>query len=335
MFHRLSLFIACRGIISTLLFYWFDMKNLESNNKKIAVLIPCYNEEAAIQDVIESFKEALPHSSIYIYDNNSTDNTIAVAKACGAIVYTEKIQGKGAVVRRMFADIEADIYIMADGDGTYDAASAPHMVNKLSDENLDMLVGTRLSTRDDDQFPLGHHFGNRLFTKVVGMFFGQSFGDILSGYRIFSRRFVKTFPAMSDNFEIETELTIHALEMKLACEDYETPYYARAIGTESKLSTFTDGYKILKTIIYLLKELKPFLFFGVISFILCCLSLGLAWPLAVTYIETGLVPRFPTAILSTGIMLMSFLSLSIGVILDSVRLSRWEMKRLHYLALKK
>lgn len=311
------------------------MEKSDNLDKKIAVLIPCYNEEAAIKEVIESFKTVLPNSSIYIYDNNSTDNTIHVAENAGAIVHTEKTQGKGAVVRRMFSDIEADIYVMVDGDGTYDAASAPKMLEQFCSERLDMLVGSRVSTEDDDQYRRGHRLGNLLFTKTVGLLFGKSFGDILSGYRIFSKRFVKTFPAMSDNFEIETELTIHALQMKLACEDYETPYYSRATGTESKLSTYSDGYKILKTIVYLLKEFKPFLFFGVISFILCCLSVGLAWPLATTYLETGLVPRIPTAILSTGIMLMSFLSLAIGIILDSVRMSRWEMKRMHYLSFKR
>lgn len=308
----------------------------EIKKNEIAVLIPCFNEEAAIADVIEAFQYSLPESTIYVYDNNSTDNTVNVAKKAGAIVRSEVAQGKGAVVRRMFADVEADIYVLVDGDGTYDAPSAPMMVKKLEDNNLDMLVGVRLSDSNPAKhFRIGHRLGNKLFTKLVGFLFGKHFSDILSGYRVFSRRFVKTFPAISNHFEIETELTVHALQLKLPCDDFVTPYYSRVKGSESKLSTFKDGYKILKSIVYFLKEHKPLLFFGTIALLLCVLSLILAIPIFLTYIKLGSVPRFPTAILATGIMLVSFISLSIGIIMDSVKLSHWEMKRIYYLSYRR
>lgn len=298
---------------------------------KVAVLIPCYNEDLAVAKVVHDFRAALPQAAIYVYDNNSKDRTVAVAREAGAIVRTEQLQGKGNVVRRMFADIEADVYVMIDGDATYHAPSAPPMIAKLIDENLDMVVGTRLHTEEAGAFPAGHQFGNRLLTGTVAWLFGDRFGDMLSGYRVFSRRFVKSFPALAKGFETETELTVHALALRMPVAEVETPYFARPVGSVSKLNTYRDGWRILITIIKLTKEERPLFFFSTIFAIFAALAIVLAVPVMLTYMETGLVPRFPTAILATGIMLLGFLSLASGFILDNVKHGRRETKRLHYL----
>ncbi|MDF1688302.1 MAG: glycosyltransferase family 2 protein [Cycloclasticus sp.] len=301
----------------------------------IAFLIPCFNEQATIAEVVRRCKESLPEADVYVFDNNSTDKTTTFAEQAGAIVRQEHTQGKGNVVRRMFADIDADIYILCDGDMTYKMASAPLMVEKLIHENQDMVVATRVSNHAVGQpYPKGHIFGNKILTGIVGYLFGKRFSDILSGYRVFSRRFVKSFPAISRGFEIETELTIHALELRLPVTEVETPYYARPIGSESKLSTYKDGARILLVILFLLKEVRPLLFFGTIFLTLTIISIILSFPLFITYIETGLVPRFPTAILASGTMTLAFLSLACGTILDSVSRGRREIKRMHYLSIK-
>lgn len=297
----------------------------------VAVLIPCYNEEKAIAKVVADFRAALPQAIIYVYDNNSKDRTAEVARAAGAVVRSEPLQGKGNVVRRMFADIEADVYVMTDGDETYHAPSAPVMVAKLVEDKLDMVVGTRLHSQVEGAFRAGHQLGNRLLTGAVAHLFGDRFIDMLSGYRVFSRRFVKSFPAQSAGFETETELTVHALEMRLPVAEVETPYGARPEGSVSKLRTYYDGWRILKMIIRLFKEEKPLQFFSLIFAILAGISMILAVPVVITFLETGLVPRFPTAILSMGVMLAAFLSLVCGLVLDTVTSGRREAKRLAYL----
>lgn len=300
----------------------------------VAVLLPCFNEEKTIAGVVQSFKKVLPNASVYVYDNNSTDQTIQYAESAGAFVRSEPLQGKGNVVRRMFADIEADIYLMADGDGTYDADKAPVLIDELIKNNLDMVSGFRVQSGQSGVFRPGHQFGNILFTSIITWLFGKQFKDILTGYRVFSRRFIKSFPAISSGFEIETELTVHALELKMPVLEIETSYHARPIGSHSKLKTYRDGAYILATIILLLKEIRPLFFFNILFFIFSTMSVVLAWPLMITYIETGLVPRFPTAILSTGIMLLAFICLTSGIILDSVTRGRREIKRMHYLNIR-
>jgi len=302
------------------------------NDYEIAVLIPCYNEETTILGVINDFQKALPQSRVYVYDNNSQDKTIEIAATTSAIVRSEPHQGKGNVVRRMFADIDADIYLMIDGDATYDAGSATLLVEHLIDNNLDMVNGRRV-TEENEAYRQGHKLGNKLLTSIVANTFGHDFKDMLSGYRVFSKRFVKSFPAFSHGFEIETELTIHALELRMPVSEIDTPYGARPEGSESKLSTFRDGFRILKWIFFLTKEEKPLQFFLSIALILFILSIITAWPVFLTYIETGLVPRLPTAILATGIMLLSFLSSAAGLILGTVSNGRKEMKRLFYLSI--
>ncbi len=297
---------------------------------RIAVLIPCYNEEIAIPHVVRDFKLAIPDAIIYVYDNNSNDRTRDVAAEAGAVVRTEQLQGKGNVMRRMFADIEADVYILVDGDNTYHAASAPVMVRTLVEGQLDMVNGKRLS---DIQaaYRRGHRFGNTILTALVATIFGRRFTDMLSGYRVFSRRFVKSFPALSSGFEIETELTVHALELRMPATEIDTPYLDRPEGSVSKLRTYRDGWRILKTILLLVKEERPLQFFGSIASLLGLLSIGLSIPLFVTFAETGLVPRFPTAVLAMGLMMLAFLSLAGGLILDTVTLGRREAKRIRYL----
>ncbi len=300
---------------------------------RIAVILPCYNEEAAIAGVVRDFRAALPQAAVYVYDNNSKDRTVARAREAGAIVRSEHRQGKGQVVRRMFADVEADIYVLADGDGTYHAASAPALIEKLVAENLDMVVGCRLTRFEGEAFRRGHRFGNDLLTGCLGLFFGRSFTDILSGYRVFSRRYVKSFPALSAGFETETELSVHALELRMPIAEVETPYGARSAGSTSKLRTYRDGFRILSMILALFKEERPLVFFSIIAGVLALIAVVLAYPVFVTYIETGLVPRFPTAILATGLMILACLSLTCGFILDTVTLGRRELKRLFYLSL--
>ncbi len=299
---------------------------------RIAVLLPCYNEEAAIAATVAGFRAILPDAIVYVYDNNSRDGTAAAARAAGAIVRTERMQGKGNVVRRMFADVEADIYVLADGDATYDASAAPAMVARLVEENLDMIVGARRS-EIELAYRRGHRLGNRMLTGMLARLFGRSFSDILSGYRVFSRRFVKSFPVLSSGFEIETEISVHALELRMPCAEIETDYAARPEGSESKLSTYRDGWRILKTILNLYRIERPVLFFGDIGLVLLIVALLLALPLVPTYLATGLVPRLPTAILATSLVTIAFLAFVCGVILDTVTRGRREMRRLAYLQL--
>jgi len=299
---------------------------------RIAVLLPCYNEEAAIAATVEGFRRVLPEATVYVYDNNSRDRTKAVAAAAGAVVRSETQQGKGRVVRRMFADVEADVYIMADGDLTYDPAAAPEMVDMVLTEELDMVVGTRRHEAVE-AYRGGHVLGNKLFTNLLAGLFGRSFTDIFSGYRAFSRRFVKSFPVLSEGFEIETEISVHALELRMPVGEIETRYLARPEGSHSKLSTFRDGWRILKTIVTLYRVERPVLFFGALGALLLVAALILAMPLVVTFLQTGLVPRFPTAVLVTGMTIVAVLSFFAGLILDTVTRGRREMRRLAYLAL--
>jgi hypothetical protein len=295
----------------------------------IAVLIPCYNEAAAIGDVVKSFRIALPHARIFVYDNNSHDNTAAVAREAGAIVRREPLQGKGHVVRRMFSDIEADVYLMVDGDGTYDAASAPRLITRLIETQADMVVGARI-TEEKEAYRPGHRFGNRMLTGLVSALFGDRFTDMLSGYRAFSRRFVKSYPALASGFETETELTVHALELDMITTEVQTPYGARRVGSVSKLSTIRDGFRILGTIGRLMRDERPLLFFGAISGAVMLTALALGLPVIMEYLDTGLVPRFPTAFLCGTLSVLSCISLVSGIILETVSLGRREMKRLSY-----
>ncbi len=303
-----------------------------SHPPRIAVLLPCYNEEAAIAQTVASFRAALPGVAVYVYDNNSKDRTVDYARAAGAVVRTERMQGKGHVVRRMFADIDADIYVLADGDATYDATAAPMLVRRLLDEQLDMVVGARRS-EVELAYRRGHRFGNALLTGMLARLFGRSFSDILSGYRVFSRRFVKSFPVLSGGFEIETEISVHALELRMPVAEIATDYGARPEGSASKLSTYRDGWRILTTILNLFRTERPVLFFGMAGLVLVLVAVILAVPLIATYLQTGLVPRFPTAILVTGLVILAFLSVFSGVILDTVTRGRREMRRLAYLQL--
>jgi glycosyltransferase involved in cell wall biosynthesis len=302
---------------------------LKARDRTIAILVPCKNEAMTIRDVVEGFRRAVPGATVYVYDNNSSDETAAIATAAGAVVGRESRPGKGNVVRRMFSEIDADIYVMVDGDNTYDAASAPRLIDKVAADGADMVVGARIGALDKHQRK-GHAFGNRMFNSIYAQLFGQEFSDIFSGYRAFSRRFVKSFPAVSAGFEIETELSVHASQLRLPVAEIGLPYGDRPEGSVSKLSTFRDGARILKTIVVLLKEYKPLYFFGAIGLAGALLSVALAVPLAIEYAETGLVSRIPTAILCTGIMVVSMLSMTAAVILDSIRRMRAEIKRMFY-----
>ena len=298
--------------------------------QRLAVLVPCFNEETAIARVVDDFRAALPQATVYVYDNNSTDRTAETARAAGAVVRLETHQGKGNVVRRMFSDIDADVYLLVDGDATYDAKSAPTMIARLLQDRLDMVVAARVHA-EEAAYRRGHVAGNRMLTAFVETVFGSAFSDILSGYRVFSRRFVKSFPVLSRGFEIETELTVHALELELPVAEIRTPYYPRLEGSESKLSTWRDGYRILATILKLYRSERPLAFFSSIGISLGAISIGLAIPIVVTFIEEGIVPRIPTAILSTGMMLAAFVAVAVGLILDTVTRGRREMKLLAYL----
>ncbi len=298
----------------------------------IAVLLPCYNEEAAIGRVLRDFREVLPDAILYVYDNNSTDHTADVARAAGAVVRTERLQGKGNVVRRMFADIEADVYVLIDGDDTYHAPSAPRMIHLLLAEQLDMVNGARI-TNSDTAYRPGHQLGNKLLTGIAAYFFGDRISDMLSGYRVFSRRFVKSFPALAGGFEIETELTVHALELRMPVVELSIPYKDRPKGSMSKLNTYKDGFRILWMIGKLVRDERPLLFFAGAAALLVLLALVVAAPIFVTYAQTGLVPRFPSVILATGMMLLASLSFACGLILDTVTRGRQELKRMRYLAL--
>jgi glycosyltransferase involved in cell wall biosynthesis len=295
----------------------------------IAVLVPCYNEESAIAAVVAGFRAALPHARVYVYDNNSRDNTAEIARAAGAIVRHERLQGKGHVVARMFADIEADAYILVDGDDTYDAADAPRLVNHLLDNRLDLVNAARNGTHERP----GHRFGNDLFNRITAWMFGSRFEDMLSGYKVLSRRFVKSFPALATGFEIETELVVHALRLRMPVAELPSSYGRRAEGSASKLRTGPDGLRILWAIFRLVKGERPLAFFFGVFALLAALSVAFGAPVVATYLETGLVPRLPTAVLSTGLIVLAFLSLAAGFILDTVTRGRTEMKRLHYLSL--
>src|SRR3954452_13238539 len=303
------------------------MSDIAAPAFRIAILLPCYNEEAAIAQTVAGFRAAFPDGAIYVYDNNSADRTAEVAAAAGALVRAERMQGKGHVVRRMFADVDADVYVMADGDSTYDAAAAPELVRRLVDEQLDMVVGARRS-EVEEAYRRGHRLGNRLFTSILASLFGRTFTDIFSGYRIFSRRFVKSFPALSRGFETETEISVPALELAMPVGEMVTAYGARPEGSHSKLSTWRDGFRIMRTILHLFRIERPVLFYGGFGLLLAILAIVLAIPLVITYAKTGLVPRFPTAILATGLMIVAFLSFSVGLILDTVVRGRREMRRL-------
>jgi glycosyltransferase involved in cell wall biosynthesis len=308
-----------------------EFPKVEPAQQRIAVLVPCFNEEAAVATVVADFRKVLPAAEMFVYDNNSSDRTIAVARDAGAQVRSERRQGKGHVVRRMFADIDADIYVLVDGDATYDAASAPRMIEALLTDHLDMVVGLRVDQAEAAYRP-GHRAGNWMLTGFLSSVFGQDFKDILSGYRVFSRRFVKSFPVLSDGFEIETEFSVHALELALPVAEIETPYFARPEGSFSKLNTWRDGFRILGTILKLYRSEKPLRFFTAIGFSLTLVSIGLAIPVIVTYLEQGVVPRLPTAVLSMGLMILAVLSVSSGLVLDTVTRGRREIKLLAYLS---
>jgi glycosyltransferase involved in cell wall biosynthesis len=300
--------------------------------RRLAVLIPCHNEAASVAQTVASFRAALPQAEIYVYDNASTDDTAAIAAQAGALVRAEPLKGKGNVVRRMFADIDADVYVLVDGDDTYDAASAPAMIARLQAENLDMVVGARAET-SREAYRRGHRFGNQLLTGLVSGIFGQSIVDMLSGYRVMSRRFVKSFPALSPGFEIETELTVHALELRAPVAEIATPYKERPDGSASKLNTIRDGVRILRMIVRLSRDERPLRFFGAMAAVLALAAVLFAWPVLVVYLETGLVPRIPTWVLSVALAILSALSLSVGLVLDTVTRGRREIKRLAYLAI--
>lgn len=307
------------------------MRMARLDRYRIAVLVPCFNEAVTIAKVVADFRRTLPNAAIHVYDNNSSDDTAANARNAGAIVRTETRQGKGAVVRRMFADIDADIYVMTDGDDTYDAASAPALIELLVSGPLDLVNGAR-ETDSPAAFRPGHRFGNRLLTGLVDRIFGADVNDMLSGYKIFSRRYVKSFPAMSTGFEIETELIIHALEMRLPIAEVATPYRVRAEGSSSKLHTFRDGFRILRLIAQLVKEERPIQFFGLLGAIAGTIAIVLGTSVVIEFVETGLVPRLPTALFATGAMLAALLAFFSGLILETVTRGRREIKRLAYLA---
>lgn len=301
------------------------------NRVRVAVLLPCYNEALSIRKVVEDFRLVLPEAEIFVYDNRSSDDTSGEARAAGALVRSENWPGKGNVVRRMFSDIDADVYLMADGDGTYDSTMASQMIRRLVDDHLDMVVGIR---RDiyDDAHRRGHAFGNRIFNGLYRSLFGPLFNDIFSGYRVFSRRFVKSFPAVSSGFEIETEMSVHASQLRMPIAEIPTEYGARQEGSVSKLNTVRDAIRIMFTLLILFKEIRPARFFGILAVALWLLATILIVPVLGTYLHTGLVPRLPTAILATGLVLLAFLFMASGMILDSVARGRLEQKRMWYMA---
>lgn len=299
---------------------------------KVAVLVPCYNEEAAIAKVVEDFRAVLPDAMIYVYDNNSKDQTVARARAAGAVVRGESRQGKGNVVRRMFADIEADIYVLVDGDDTYDAGASPRMIAGMIQEGADLLTARRIHT-DAAAYRPGHVLGNRMLTGLTALLFNVHLSDMLSGYRIFSRRFVKSFPFTAEGFAIETELTVHAVRLMMPMTEMDTRYKERPVGSISKLNTFRDGFRILGTIGYLVREERPLVFFATIALLFTAVATLIGAPVVSEYLHTGLVPRLPTAVLATGLMVIACLSLTCGLILDTVTRGRWEAKRMAYLAI--
>ncbi len=297
----------------------------------VAVLIPCRNEAAAVGAVVRDFRRYLPCAEIYVYDNDSTDDTAPVARQAGAFVRHEPLRGKGNVVRRMLSDIDADVYVLVDGDDTYDAAMAPRLVEHLLVNGLDMVNCARVPAVGQTAFRPGHAFGNRLLSGIIAFVFGNRIGDVLSGFRVMSRRFVKSFPALSSGFEIETELTVHALELRVPMSELTALYRDRPAGSASKLNTVGDGVRILRLIFHLMKEERPLQFFGCAFALLATASIGIGTPVVHTYFQTGLVPRLPTAVLATGLMILAFLALVCGLVLDTVTRGRRELKRLHYL----
>jgi glycosyltransferase involved in cell wall biosynthesis len=299
---------------------------------RIAVLVPCRDEAATVTKVVADFRASLPQCVVYVYDNGSTDGTGALARRAGAVVRTERRPGKGGVVRRMLGEIDADVYVIVDGDATYDAASAPRMVDELIANDLDMVTAIRHERGEGAAYRRGHRFGNRAFNALLGALFGSQPGDMLSGYRVLSRRFAKSFPAASRGFEIETELTVHALEQRLPTAEVHTPYFERPVGSQSKLSTYRDGLRILWMTVRLYRDERPLSFFGAFALAFGVVGLILGGGVVIEYMETRLVPRFPTAILATGLMLLSFLALACGLILHNVARGQREMKRLAYLA---
>jgi glycosyltransferase involved in cell wall biosynthesis len=299
---------------------------------KVAVLVPCYNEEAAIAKVVADFKAALPDATVYVYDNNSKDRTFETAQAAGAVTRREPRQGKGNVVRRMFADIEADLYVMVDGDDTYDAAAAPAMIAQTVAEGADLLTARRIHT-DAAAYRAGHVLGNRMLTGLVSLLFNVHMPDMLSGYRVFSRRFVKSFPLKAEGFAIETEFTVHAVRLLMPVTEMDTRYKERPEGSVSKLNTFRDGFRILFFIVHLVREERPLMFFSVLALLFAAIGLLVGAPVVNDYLNTGLVPRLPTAVLATGLMIIAFLSEACGLILDNVTRGRWEAKRMAYLAI--
>jgi glycosyltransferase involved in cell wall biosynthesis len=309
-----------------------EQLGLIADQPQVAVLIPCRNEEAAIGKVVSDFRRVLPDAIIYVYDNNSYDHTILEARAAGAVVRRERLQGKGHVVRRMFADVDADVYILVDGDDTYDPAVAPGMLKMLIDGQLDMVSAARYGAVHD-AYRLGHRLGNVLLSALVSWTFGGGITDLLSGYRVFSRRFVKSFPALSSGFETETEFTIHALSLHMPVQEVRAHYRIRAAGTSSKLSTFKDGIRILKAILTLIQHERPLQVFSVNALVLLIAGISLGVPVVIEFERTGLVPRLPTALVSTGLVLLANLSMTCGLILDAVSRTRKENKRLAYLAI--
>jgi glycosyltransferase involved in cell wall biosynthesis len=299
---------------------------------KVAVLVPCYNEEAAIATVVRDFRAALPDATVYVYDNNSKDQTVARATEAGAVVRTEMRQGKGNVVRRMFADIEADIYVLVDGDDTYDAGASPHMIARMVADGADILTARRIHT-DAAAYRPGHVLGNRMLTGLTATLFNVHLSDMLSGYRVFSRRFVKSFPFTAEGFAIETELTVHAVRLMMPMSEMDTRYKERPVGSVSKLNTYRDGFRILGTIGYLVREERPLVFFSTFAALFAVVAVLIGAPVVSEYFRTGLVPRLPTAVLATGLMVIAFLSSACGLILDTVTRGRWEAKRMAYLAI--
>ena len=300
---------------------------------QIAVILPCYNEDAAVGKTVRDFRAALPSAKVYVYDNNSKDKTVEVAREAGAIVRTEMRQGKGNVMRRMFADVEADIYVLADGDDTYDASAAPVLIRKLIEEGLDIVTGRRVHS-EAAAYRAGHVWGNKMLTGLTSMMFNVKLGDTLSGYRVMSRRFVKSFPFTAEGFGIETELTVHAVRLLMPMAEVDTAYKERPVGSVSKLSTYRDGFKILFTIAQMLREERPLLFFSAIAAVFAGVAMSFGASIVIEYVQTGLVPRLPTALLATGLMVIAFLALMSGLILDTVTRGRWANKRLAYLSMR-
>jgi glycosyltransferase involved in cell wall biosynthesis len=312
----------------------YSLDKMSRRTSKVAVLVPCHNEERSVARVVHDFRAVLPSADVYVFDNRSSDQTAQRAREAGAIVRSEARPGKGNVVRRMFADVDADVFVLVDGDATYDAGAAPGMIKLLLDQDLDMVIGKREALEGDESaYPRGHRLGNGLFNWMLRVLFGSDFTDVFSGYRVMTRRFVKSFPTRSSGFEIETEITAHATDIDAPSAEVITHYRARVEDSQSKLRTYRDGLRILSTGIWLFKEMRPFRFFGVLALVLTGAAVALAIPLFIEYAETGLVPRFPTAILAAAIQIVALIFLTCGIVLDSVCQLRRDAKRLTYLGI--